>query len=219
MKEMFSNIQDCKQLATKLYEKLGTKIAIDVDLQGVADGDYHIFPYSMYSSYEEYRHNQLHLHYLFCRGEFLRIGVENCYFQASVGHKLAALSGLYEALRDEFGEPTVFYTLKDDKEEGLHFQWAFKNKEETIEEFMHGFPFDDDEVNQAITIGEETALNEETRNLFSRQMGLPFELLPLINENIEDYMKYKYGQEKNNENEKSSDGYQKVISKPYEAGK
>lgn len=214
MKEIFSNAEDCKYLAKKLSKKLGGKFYVYRFFDRVVNGNYYSLPYSsaIYSDYSEYLKDTLHFYYKFCRDNFLRIGVKNCCFQASDGHKLAALSDIYEALIDEFGEPTVFFTMKDDEDEGLHFEWAFTHKEKTIEEFIHGFPFDDGEVDQAIVIGESNQINEQTRNLFSHQMGLPIEMLPLINENIEDYMKYKYGQAKSDEKENSSGGYQKIIS-------
>ncbi len=219
MKEIYSNAEDCKYLARKLCKKLGGKFDIYGVPYEVVDGYYHSLPLSKYSSYSEYKRDQIHFYYKFSRDNFLRIGVENCLSQASYGHKLAALSDIYEALLDEFGEPTVFFSIKDDEDEGLHFQWNFVNKEETIEEFMHGFPFDDGEVDLAIVIGKTEGLNEETRKLFSRQMALPYELLPLINENIEEYVKYKFGSEKCTQDEKNSGSYQKVISSSNGAGR
>lgn len=216
MKEIYSNEKDCRQLKIKLAKALGEKVR----MKGyeIVDAEYHSFPLSMYETYQAYDKDQLKFYCKFCKNEFLRIDVENYCFKASEGHKLAALSDCYEALLDEFGEPTVFYTLKDDEEDGLHFQWAFTNKEETTNEFLHGFPFDDGEVDLAIVIGKTEGLNEETRKLFSRQIGLPYELLPLINENIEEYMKYKFGSGKCIEKQKNSEGYQKSISSK-EAGR
>lgn len=210
MKEIYSKEEDCQELKAKLYEAFGQRVS----MRGyeIVEGEYHSFPWSTYENHQAYKEDQIRFYYKFRKNGFLRIDVENGGFPVSNGHKLAVLSDFYEALLDEFGEPTVFYTLKNDQEGGFHFQWAFIQKEETIEEFTHGFPFDDEEVDQAIVIGRDTSLNQETRNLFSHQMGFPIELLPFINENIEDYMKYKYGPAKSNEKKNSSSGYQKTIS-------
>lgn len=194
MKEMHSNDEDCRQLGIKLKKALGDKVVMKHGY-GVIDGEYHSFPCLMYETIEAHIQDQLRFYCKFCRDEFLEIVIEDSRSIASDGHKLAALSDFYEVLFDEFGEPTVFYTLKDAVNRGFHFRWAFTHKKETIEEFMHGFPFFDAEVDQAIVIGESNQINEQTRNLFSHQMGLPIELLPLINENIEDYMKYKKSNE------------------------
>ena len=212
MKEIYSNVDDCLYLKRKLKKVLGDKCIMSG--YEIVDGEYHSFPYPMYETYQEYMQDQLKFYFKFCKNGFLRIDVEDHSFKASRGHKLAALSDFYEALLDEFGEPTVFYTLKDDENDGLHFQWSFTNKEETTNEFLHGFPFDDGEVDLAIVIGKTEELNEETRKLFSRQIGLPYELLPLINDNIEEYMKYKFGlgQFKLDETTLGGYHYQKVIS-------
>jgi len=217
MKEIYSNAEDCFQLRIKLKKALGEKVR----MRGyeVVEGEYASFPYPMYETYQAYHQDQLKFYFKFCKNGFLRIDVEDRFFPESIGHKLAALSDFYGALLDEFGEPTVFYTLKDDEEDGLHLEWSFTNKEETINEFLHGFPFDDGEVDLAIAIGKTEGLNEETRQLFSRQMGLPYELLPLINDNIEEYMKYKFGSGKCTQDEKYPETYQKIISSSSKIGR
>ncbi|MDE5586998.1 MAG: hypothetical protein K2I72_01345, partial [Bacilli bacterium] len=78
MKEMFSNREDCKQIATILYKKLGSKFEIYGGPHRVVDGDYHSLSRSMYPSYQEYNQDRLHFYYKFCKNGFLRIGVENC---------------------------------------------------------------------------------------------------------------------------------------------
>ena len=93
---------------------------------------------------------------------------------------MAALSDFYSILSKEYGDPTVFYTIKGDDKEFLTLQWAFINKEEEIVKFQNGTYFDDAEIDKLIVIGknkeniESYSFNDTTRNFISRQVGLPF---------------------------------------------
>ena len=133
---------------------------------------------------------------------FLSIQVnDSVYKELSMGHKLAVLSDLYEVISEVYGEPTVFYTIKEDDENSINLEWDFIEKEETIESFKNGIRFEDDEVDKFIIIGEEIcekktnvySLNKRTKEMISKTVGLPFEMLPLVDENIEDFVLYKKG--------------------------
>ena len=114
---------------------------------------------------------------------------------------MAALSDFYEVLSEEYGNPTVFYTTKDDDEGFLTLQWSFINKDEEIEKFKSGKYFDDAEIDTLIIIGKEKnniegySLSDKTKEIISRQVGLPFELLYLVDEDIESFVKHKSGKE------------------------
>ena len=140
-------------------------------------------------------------YFKFSENEFLRIGVGSNYRGSSIGEKMAALSDFYSILSKEYGDPTVFYIIKGDDKEFLTLQWAFINKEEEIVKFQNGTYFDDAEIDKLIVIGknkeniESYSFNDTTRNFISKQVGLPFELIYLIDEDIENFVKHKTGKE------------------------
>ena len=186
MNEFYSKTEDCYLLAGKLKKELENKIEFwGSTYQEVPSGKY-------LSSYRrnngEYMFNGQYIPFYFkySENEFLRIGVGSNYRGSSIGEKMAALSDFYSILSKEYGDPTVFYTIKGDDKEFLTLQWAFINKEEEIAKFQNGTYFDDAEIDKLIVIGknkeniESYSFNDTTRNFISRQVGLPFELIYLI---------------------------------------
>ena len=201
MNEFYSKTEDCYLLAGKLKKELENKIEFwGSTYQEVPSGKY-------LSSYRrnnrEYMFNGQYIpfYFKFSKNEFLRIGVGSNYRGSSIGEKMAALSDFYSILSKEYGDPTVFYTIKGDDKEFLTLQWAFINKEEDIVKFQNGTYFDDAEIDKLIVIGknkeniESYSFNDTTRNFISRQVGLPFELIYLIDEDIENFVKHKTGKE------------------------
>lgn len=201
MNEFYSKTEDCYLLAGKLKKELENKIEFwGSTYQEVPSGKY-------LSSYRrnngEYMFNGQYIpfYFKFSENEFLRIGVGSNYRGSSIGEKMAALSDFYSILSKEYGDPTVFYTIKGDDKEFLTLQWAFINKEEEIAKFQNGTYFDDAEIDKLIVIGknkeniESYSFNDTTRNFISRQVGLPFELIYLIDEDIENFVKHKTGKE------------------------
>lgn len=201
MNEFYSKTEDCYLLAGKLKKELENKIEFwGSTYQEVPSGKY-------LSSYRrnngEYMFNGQYIpfYFKFSENKFLRIGVGSNYRGSSIGEKMAALSDFYSILSKEYGDPTVFYTIKGDDKEFLTLQWAFINKEEEIVKFQNGTYFDDAEIDKLIVIGknkeniESYSFNDTTRNFISRQVGLPFELIYLIDEDIENFVKHKTGKE------------------------
>ena len=201
MNEFYSKTEDCYLLAGKLKKELENKIEFwGSTYQEVPSGKY-------LSSYRrnngEYMFNGQYIpfYFKFSENEFLRIGVGSNYRGSSIGEKMAALSDFYSILSKEYGDPTVFYTIKGDDKEFLTLQWAFINKEEDIVKFQNGTYFDDAEIDKLIVTGknkeniESYSFNDTTRNFISRQVGLPFELIYLIDEDIENFVKHKTGKE------------------------
>lgn len=197
MAELYSKAEDCSKMANYLYNKLKGKIEFyGSTYQEVIYGKYHCLPFNLYANYEEYRNDELSFSYKFCENGFLRISIENVISKKSLGHKLAALSDFYLALSEMYGLPTTFYTLKDDDEESINLQWSFIEKEEDIKDFKEGTMFDDAEIDKLIIFGEQSSINElsdKTKTYISNQIGLPIELIYLLDENIEDFIKFKYG--------------------------
>lgn len=200
MTEIYSNANDCLELARYLKKKMGSKIDFYGSIyQEVISGSYFS---DFESKHYHFYGDGLSFYYKFCKEGFLRIGIGSFYpHNNSIGEKLAALSNFYEVLSEQYGEPTVFYTTKDDEEGTLSLQWSFVNKEEDIQNLRNGSYFDDAEIDELIVIGESKTqtngyqLNDTTRKLIAKQIGVPFELIGLVDENIEDFVKYKTGKE------------------------
>ncbi|MCI8777740.1 MAG: hypothetical protein HFI86_03025 [Bacilli bacterium] len=186
--ELYSNGDDCKELAQILNNEIKGKIAFSWNVYAqIMGGSYNCIPSNTYNGYLEEKKELVKFYYKFLKDGFLRIGVgNNPLSKKTVGHKLAALSDFYQVLSKNFGEPTLFYTEENDDEEYLNFEWAFKYKKEVIEAFKNNTIFDDGgKVKDLIIIGEQPD------KFISNQLGLPIELLNLVNENIEDFIKYR----------------------------
>ena len=195
MRELYSKGEDCLELGKKLKKEFGNKIEFETSAwSGLVSGKYFSRNGRTYSYGEG-----LDFYYKYCKDGFLRIQIGSYYrYNHSFGEKLAALSDFYEVLSEEFGEPTAFYTTKDDEEGMLSFHWSFVDKEEDIKKFKAGTFFDDAETDSLIIIGEEKEqanMKDQTRHFITRKIGLPFELLPLVDEHIEDFVRYKKGKE------------------------
>ena len=212
MKELYSSADDCLKLARLLKNKLNRKIEFvgSVYLE-VISGKYHSFPYEEYESFIDYRNDAVEFSYKFLENGFLSIQVnDSAYKETSMGHKLAVLSDLYEVISEVYGEPTVFYTIKEDDENSINLEWDFIEKEETVLAFKNGSRFDDDEVDKFIIIGEEIStcdLNRRTKEMISKTVGLPFEMLHLVDENIDDFVLYKKGKVMSYPENARVDGY------------
>lgn len=192
METIYSQADDCLELAGKLKYQLKEKITF-------LTSTYINTPCGKYLS--SYRRNNgecmldgkwLEFDYKFCKNEFLRIRISNnpCNPNNSFVEKMAALSDFYETLITEYGAPTVFYTIKDDEEEALIIDWFFKNQTEWIEACKKNEAFDDEEIDQLIIIGTNT---DESLALKSTLLGLPAELVPLVEQNMPEYCKFKKG--------------------------
>ncbi len=202
MQELYSKADDCFELYKILRRKMGNKIEYwGTPYTGLFEGRYFSHYREHHSTIDFLFERGLPFHYKFCKDGFLRIGVGSYYHNTSVGEKLAALSEFYEVLSEEFGEPTVFYTTKYDDEGLLSIQWSFINKEEDIQKFKEGTYFYDAEIDELIIFDESKQkndyyqLSDTTKKYISKQVGVPFELLPLVDENIEDFVKFKTGKE------------------------
>lgn len=207
--ELYSNGNDCKELAQILNNGIKGEITFSWNnYEQIMGGNYDCL-LSNNNTYLEFLNKekeQVKFYYKFLKDGFLRIGVgNNPLSKKTVGHKLAALSDFYQVLSKNFGEPTLFYTEENDDEEYLNFEWAFKYKKEVIEAFKNNTIFDDGgKVKDLIIIGEQPD------KFISNQLGLPIELLGLVEKNIDDYIKYKKIN-LNNTDEKQSTEKTKVM--------
>lgn len=214
MKELYSNADDCYKLARLLDSKLRGKIEFwGSTYQEVISGKYHSLPRNKYESFLDYRNDVVEFCYTFSEDEFLRISVcDSAYKKASMGHKLAVLSDLYEVISKDYGLPLVFYTINDDDENSINLEWDFIQKEETIDAFKNGSMIDA-EVDELIIIGEEKektssySLGSRTKELISKTIGIPYEMIYLVDENIEDFVFYKKGERMSYREDAKVDGY------------
>ena len=208
MEELYSKAEDCYELSKKLKKELGNKI----DFYGfmytyIPSGKYLSSYRKMNGEYMSYNAHALPFYIKFAKDGFLRFSVGTNSKDNSLGEKLAALSDFYEILSDEFGDANIFYTTKDDDEGLLSLQWSFVNKEEEIQKFKSGTYFDDAKIDKLIIIGEkDDKLNDTTQRFISKSIGLPMELLPMINENIDEFIKHK-----NNEIAKKTSYTKKLV--------
>ena len=207
MQEVYSKAEDCFELYKLLKSKMGTKIEYEgTRYTETFSGKYFSYDRHPHSDFDFLYERGLSFYCKFCKNGFLRIGIGNAFrsstvYDTSVGEKLAALSAFYEVLSEVFGEPTVFYTTKEDEEGLLSMQWSFINKEEEIQQFKDGTYFDDAEIDKLVVFGEPSKkmdgyqLSDTTKKLISKQVGLPYELLSYVDEYIDDFVKYKTGKE------------------------
>ena len=85
-------------------------------------------------------------------------------------------------------------------------------KEETIDAFKNGSMIDA-EVDELIIIGEEKEktssyrLGSRTKELISKTIGIPYEMIYLVDENIEDFVFYKKGERMSYKKDAKVDGY------------
>ena len=188
--EFKSKFVNCNELELFLKNKLGKKINVyGVDYTSLF-GEY----FSQYRTYSEMFQPGLPFYIKFCIDGALRISVGNVTKNNTAGEKLASLSDFYLALVETYGSPIAFYTIKEDEEELFSLQWSFVNKDEDIAKLKNNTSIDN-----LIIIDEKPDMvrgyfKDETKQIISKQVGLPFELLPLIDENIEDYFMYTKGE-------------------------
>ena len=201
MKEMFSKTNDCYLLAKKMKQKLRNKIDFYGSINTPLPSGKYLSKYKKKNGEYMFNGHCLSFYFKFSKNEFLRISVGSNYVGNEFGEKMAALSDFYEVLSEEYGKPTLFYTIKDDDEGLLTLHWSFINKEEEIEKFKNGTYFDDAEIDTLIIFDEKIDnmedynLSDTTKEIISRRVGLPFELLDLVDEDLENFVKHKKGRE------------------------
>mgnify|MGYP004462622531 FL=1 len=191
MNELYSNIKDCNILARKLKEQLGNKIEFYNSINTATPNGKYLSSYRKNKGeYISLSNNCLPYYFKFVKDGFLRISIGSHSKDNSLGEKIAALSDFYKVLCNNYGEPTVFYTLKNDDEKLLNLHWSFDNKTEEIAEFQKNTYFDDAEIDTLIVLNQNKE-NTEKHN----QFDLPVELLHLIKLDIENFIKHKTGEE------------------------
>lgn len=194
--EYYSKAADCFDLSRMLRYKLGDKIRFYTSTYIEIPSGTYMSPYRSKNGENMLFGGSLPFYYTFSKNEFLRISVGSNSKRTELSEKMAALSEFYEAVRGEFGEPTVFYTTENDGEDLISLHWSFVGKEEEIAKFKSGTYFDDAEIDTLVVIGErECDFSDEVKEIISSSIGLPFDLIDLIDDDVENYRKYKTGKE------------------------
>lgn len=189
--ELFSKADDCHKLAFIINNELKNKISFEGSTyQEVVSGTHSSFPLATYQDYRNFEMDKLNFNYTFCENGFLRISISKRIYASTLGHKLAALSDIYTALKKHFGEPTLLYTIENDDEESITMQWSFSQKEEDIKEFTNNTAFDDAKIDQLVVFSEERTEEEQK---IQEELGLPLELTSLVSANLNEYIYYKNG--------------------------
>ena len=111
---------------------------------------------------------------------------------------MAALSDMYQVISEKYGEPTFFYTLKNDSSGSINLQWSFKNAKADIEALSEGVYFDDSEPDILIFLGENrendpNKWSDRTKQIIARQVGLPYELIDLVDADADNFYRHKKG--------------------------
>ena len=175
MLEVSSSPDDCYRLGKSLIEKLGEKLIIYGPLyQPSIQGRYYVN--------NDKNSGGLDFYIMYASGISLRMGFgDNDYNKnAKMGEKLAALSDFYLIIFEEFGNPSFFYTVKDDDNHYINMHWALNKKEDSIKDMLS-----DDNIESYIIFDKI----DPNPNL-TKRMKLPSLLVNLVDENIEDYLKY-----------------------------
>lgn len=201
MSESYSKANDCEKLAKYLKNKMGNSIEFEYNVhESIVSGKYFHYHREPHSDLEHLFEDGIYFFFQYCENDFFNFSIGTAsHHKCSLGEQLAVLSAFYGVLSEKFGEPLVFYTLKDDDKQKINLQWSFINKEEDIKNFKNGTYFEDGEIDKLIIFGEQKVnaigyqIGETARKNNSRVIGLPFNLFPLVEENMEDYVKYKTG--------------------------
>ena len=157
--------------------------------------------------------NELPIHLKLSDDEFIRVSISSSYKETEFGEKLAALSDFYEALKKEYGEPTLYYTIKNDEENSLNLQWSFIDKEQDIAEFKNNTYFADVDIDELIIINKPI---ETMKQIYSRRIGLPFDLIHLIDQDRTNYFKHKKCFQTTTNEKSKSNSSKKLIKKNLE---
>ena len=199
--ELFSKSDDCHKLAFIINNELKSKISFEGSTyQEVITGTHSSFPLASYQDFRNFEMDKLNFTYTYCENGFLRLSISKRIYESTLGHKLAALSDMYIALKKHFGEPTLLYTIQNDDEEAITMQWSFSQKEEDIKDFQNDTAFDDAKIEHLVLFSEEKT-EEEKR--IQDELGLPLELSSLVAANLNEYIYYKNGRILNSFEEKS----------------
>lgn len=190
-----------KLLELKMGRKIRWNSRFGNNVKFNNEADYHSLDYETYENKKEYEHDTVTVLFKYKEGDFLRVTIENNIYPHSMGHKLAVLSDFYKVFNEEFEKPTFFFMTTDNvydpKEAILNLQWSFYDKEGDIEKFKSISTIDGKEVSNFIVMDDPSIcvdnhyLYPDTRDYIAKSFELPLDLLPLVDDNVEDYLKYK----------------------------
>ncbi len=185
--EVCSKEQDCFDLFGKLKSNMGNRL----ELFGSAFKPF-VTGRFYYNCNEKDRDN-LPFYYKFNKDYFLRVGIGTFYpGKTCFASKLYALSSFYQTIKEYYGEPSVYFTVKDGDEDIIFLEWIFKDKERIIEDIKNSDYFTDGFTNNVIEINEYNDFNRsKAKELISKQLGLPFDLIKLVDNDPSTYLQLR----------------------------
>ena len=103
---------------------------------------------------------------------------------------MAALSELYTVISEIFGEPTLF----ENSPNLIQLRRFFKDKDKVKQQYIERYQkksglliiFDNN-------LNKESDIDKRVKQIMERKVGLPYDLIKLIDDEIEEYIKYKTG--------------------------
>lgn len=192
-KVIYSNVEDCANIAIKLNNELYDKISFYGSIWiGILTGKYHVASLSKYPTYRDYEKAEVTFSIKYCKNEFLRVTIGEELNKLSTGLKLAVLSDFCEVLTKYCGKPSFYYTIKDDEYHTLNLNWSYNHLKEDLEDIKNATYFDDATIDKLIVFNEK--LSDEMKDEISKKIGLPYEMLSLVEDNIDDFRNSKIGE-------------------------
>lgn len=185
MDDLISNAEDCNHLRQYLKNELKNNIKFNTPLWlEILMGEY----FFAKGGYKGFFRKGITFYIKYNKEEFLRLQVCTSYLNESRGKKLVVLNELYKSLSKKVGIPIIFYIVKDSNGEVLTLEWAFK--EEITKSFTNASRFDEIEFEKLIFINQTIDKLDDLVTTYSKYTSLPPELTQLIEENMEEYLKY-----------------------------
>lgn len=196
-KVIYSNVEDCANIAIKLNNELYGKISFYGSIWGgILSGKYHVISLSKYRTYRDYEKDEVTFSIKYCKDEFLRVTVGEELYKLSTGLKLAVLSDFCEVLTKYCGKPSFYYTIKDDEYHSLNLNWSYNHLAEDLEDIKSATYFDDAIIDKLIVFNENELddTKKQMKDEVFKKIGLPYEMLSLVEENMDDFLASKIGE-------------------------
>ena len=179
-----------KQALYDLMSKLNKEIDGRIYMTRLSWGRY-LTPYRA-ANKEFMCHNDNALNYnlVLLPDNYLRIEIGALKKKIPMGEGMAALSDFYTVLREEYGEPSVFYITKNILgDQCINLQWMFKEKkpdESNLNDYLNNL----DRIQSVIMLNNNYSYSDE---MIMNKFLLPVQLLDLIGDDLENYIKYRSG--------------------------
>lgn len=186
VKDYYSSNEDCASLAIELNNKLMSKIEFCGSIwQGEILGKYHAIDLNHYEKHRDYLKDAIPFRIKYHKNGFLQLTLSNN-DKLSNGFKLAVLSGFCEVLEEYIGKPSLFYIYKNANNLYYNMEWVNNNIDNVLDSIRKSCSLEN------FTI-EELIIFKNTDDEIFKAFHLPKEMLPLIEDNFDDFKNVKKG--------------------------